>query len=93
MHAHQPEEQKSSVALSEKFSHVKGLKKRVVKNRTSKRKEKWSEKLHKKQNRRAPVKAIKNTTRDNSNVQAFLNNSNVIDGFGSFTTFTELLMC
>jgi hypothetical protein len=69
-------EQQEPFKLSEKFAHVKGIKKRMIqKKNTSRQTPTWVDKLHKKKK-----------TRANNNAD------NIFADFGSFTSFTQLLM-
>jgi hypothetical protein len=71
--------EQETIAISEKYSHITGLKKKVVKKKTSRRHKTWFNKLHSAAQRKRSL----NVPEDNSHV---------FEGFGSLTTFTELLM-
>lgn len=78
--ANQPKEQ-TTIAIPEEYSHITGLKKKVVKKRTSRRQRTWYDKLHRASQRQR--QRSQNMPEDNPSV---------FEGFGSFTSFTELLL-
>jgi hypothetical protein len=71
--------EQETIAILEKYSHITGLKKKVVKKKTSSQQRTWFNKLH----RTTPKKRSQNVPEDNSHV---------FERFESFTTFTVLLM-
>jgi hypothetical protein len=71
--------EQETIAISEKYSHITGLKKKVVKKKTSRQHRTWFDKLH-------------STTQRKRSLNMPEDNSHVFEGFGPFTTFTELLM-